>query len=88
MSLRRRWKSPRSGTCRVCGCMDRCACDGGCEWVDRAHTLCSACAGTPGDLAYSLQWIARLLKGRGLSVKVSRALATEAFKRAAVRGFE
>lgn len=29
--------------CRVCGCTDDYACDGGCEWVDA--DLCSACVG-------------------------------------------
>ncbi len=28
-------------TCRVCGCTDQYACDGGCWWVER--DLCSAC---------------------------------------------
>jgi hypothetical protein len=27
--------------CRACGCTDRCACDGGCSWVET--DLCSAC---------------------------------------------
>ena len=31
------------GICRVCGCTDDWACDGGCEWVNAQHTLCSAC---------------------------------------------
>lgn len=29
--------------CRVCGCTDRHACEGGCWWVE--EDLCSACAG-------------------------------------------
>jgi hypothetical protein len=37
-------KRPRPGVCRVCGCTDDCACDGGCYWVDRRCTLCSNCA--------------------------------------------
>lgn len=36
-------KAPVSGVCRVCGCTDLEACDGGCSWVDAAHTLCSEC---------------------------------------------
>jgi hypothetical protein len=31
------------GTCRWCGCTDERACDVGCSWTDRTHTLCSAC---------------------------------------------
>lgn len=27
--------------CRVCGCTDKCACDGGCYWVE--PDLCSSC---------------------------------------------
>jgi len=29
-------------TCRVCGCTDEDACEGGCEWVE--DDLCSRCA--------------------------------------------
>lgn len=39
-------------TCRVCGCTDDHACEGGCWWVEA--DLCSACAGgaeMPNDLA-------------------------------------
>ncbi len=32
------------GVCRVCGCTDDAACEGGCYWVDETETLCSACA--------------------------------------------
>lgn len=28
-------------TCRICGCTDADACEGGCHWV--THDLCSAC---------------------------------------------
>jgi hypothetical protein len=31
------------GICHVCACVDHEACDDGCEWADRTHTLCSAC---------------------------------------------
>ncbi len=34
------------GTCRVCGCIDLVACQGGCSWVDAEHTLCSSCTAT------------------------------------------
>ena len=33
----------RAGVCRVCGCTDDRACDGGCWWVQ--PDLCSACVG-------------------------------------------
>lgn len=29
--------------CRVCGCAEYSACPGGCAWVNRERTLCSAC---------------------------------------------
>jgi hypothetical protein len=31
--------------CRVCGCTDEMACDGGCEWVEdpEGGDICSAC---------------------------------------------
>lgn len=35
------------GVCRVCGCVDEMACEGGCTWVDDEHTLCSACCPPP-----------------------------------------
>ncbi len=31
-----------SGVCRYCGCTDEHGC-GDCEWVDKGHTICSAC---------------------------------------------
>ena len=34
------------GVCRKCGCTDEQACPEGCSWVDKKHTLCSACAPT------------------------------------------
>lgn len=33
----------RAGTCRICGCTDEAACEGGCSWADAAQTLCSLC---------------------------------------------
>jgi hypothetical protein len=41
---------PRRGTCRVCGCTDALACEGGCWWADKAHTLCSSCLHVVGEL--------------------------------------
>jgi hypothetical protein len=32
-----------SGRCRWCGCTDAAACELGCSWRNRAHTLCSSC---------------------------------------------
>ncbi len=34
--------------CRVCGCTDDHACEGGCSWVE--EDLCSACVGQEGQL--------------------------------------
>jgi len=34
----------RSGVCRWCRCTWDDPCPPGCAWVDRAQTLCSACA--------------------------------------------
>lgn len=34
----------KPGVCRICGCTDDNACEGGCSWVNKDHTLCSACA--------------------------------------------
>jgi hypothetical protein len=33
----------RVGQCRWCGCTDARACDAGCSWANRQHTLCSEC---------------------------------------------
>ena len=35
---------PVKGICFICGCSDACACEGGCDWVNRDHTICSKCA--------------------------------------------
>lgn len=32
------------GQCILCGCTDERACPDGCSWVDKDHTICSACA--------------------------------------------
>lgn len=52
--------------CRVCGCTQHNACEEGCSWVkEPAYTydfmgpLCSACAGSPLDLAYMARRIAK-----------------------------
>ena len=36
--------------CRVCGCTDEAACEGGCFWIEdpEGGDLCSNCAGAPG----------------------------------------
>ena len=31
------------GTCARCGCTDERACEGGCSWADREHTVCTEC---------------------------------------------
>lgn len=33
----------RPRTCRVCGCTDEFACEGGCTWLDERDNLCSRC---------------------------------------------
>jgi len=57
------FKEPTPGTCRVCGCTDDHACPEGCSWVDRDHTLCSACEGTTADVVYHLRYIEHLMRG-------------------------
>jgi hypothetical protein len=37
------------GICHRCGCIDAAGCEGGCSWVDKAHTLCSACVAEAGS---------------------------------------
>src|SRR4051812_6081365 len=58
VGAQRRKRKPRvakSGTCIECGCTDRCACDGGCSWVNAEHTVCSAC-------------LEKLIRARGLAL--------------------
>jgi hypothetical protein len=44
---------PAGGTtCRVCGCTDERACEGGCTWVE--DDLCSKCAIARRDAEYRL----------------------------------
>lgn len=44
-----------SGRCRVCGCTDNAACEGGCWWIEERgslyppRTLCSQCEGGKGE---------------------------------------
>lgn len=41
-----RLQPAKDGTCRICGCTDEHACDGGCWWVleqSFGHTVCSSC---------------------------------------------
>lgn len=52
---------PRSGRCQICRCTENRACEGGCSWVDRARTLCSACACTEPDGVRILQGILGLV---------------------------
>lgn len=69
---REKFRWPRTGTCRCCGCTDDNACPGNCWWVrDRAidapiaipdQTLCSTCAGTDLDMVYCMEWIVRLVR--------------------------
>lgn len=40
----------QTGICRECSCTDARACEGGCSWVDAAHTLCSKCGVQHGRL--------------------------------------
>lgn len=50
--------------CRVCGCTEHNACEGGCWWVE--HDLCSACVGkpTPRSRAVKYQRVGRKAAGR------------------------
>lgn len=52
-------------SCRVCGCTEDRACEGGCWWVKverGSRPLCSACSGTTGDLAETIKRAALALK--------------------------
>lgn len=83
----------RAGVCRVCGCTEHRACDGGCWWV--APDLCSSCTGrlTPDELAAALpkgRTFKTLPGGRLVDVtdeleraRQVRALASDAFGRKA-----
>ena len=84
-----RYRPLKSCTCRVCGCTDERACEGGCYWIDAEQTLCSSCAGTAADLAYSLEWITMLRLRHGAResdvIAATINLADEALKRFAKR---
>lgn len=71
--MTKRWAWPKSGTCRVCGCTEFNACDGGCWWVDLEQTLCSTCSGTADDLAYVLRWIEKLRGRYGRAADILKA---------------
>jgi hypothetical protein len=50
--------------CRVCGCTQHRACEGGCAWVREPSwvyklmpPICTACSGTAEDLAYTMKRI-------------------------------
>ena len=36
-------KKSEPGVCRVCGCTEENACEGGCAWANEEKTLCTAC---------------------------------------------
>lgn len=36
-----------AGKCRVCGCTEDKACEGGCSWADEGQTLCTSCVDKP-----------------------------------------
>lgn len=72
---RNRFKYPRVGVCRVCGCTDSHACAGGCFWEDAAHTLCTACAGTVEDMAYVIDWCLHLVARYGKTKSVAGTMA-------------
>lgn len=41
----------KQGKCRVCGCTEDHACEGGCSWADEAQTLCTSCEVEPAAVA-------------------------------------
>lgn len=86
--------------CRVCRCTEERACDGGCSWVPVERglglrddvpiaPLCSACAGTEGDVVEATRRIAGLQrrKSGGFEVvqeaaQIARALSKRVKARA------
>jgi hypothetical protein len=56
------------GTCRICGCTDDEACEGGCFWLDSTATLCSQCktAGPGGRLIITPDELPELELDEGL----------------------
>lgn len=47
------FQEPRPRKCRVCGCTDDRACEGGCHWVE--DDLCSTCAETLNQVVVTTQ---------------------------------
>lgn len=77
-------------SCRVCGCSDDNACDGGCWWVRvevDSPPLCSLCAGTAQDLREALARIARFYCARPPRMMNAKAQLAriKSIARAAVR---
>lgn len=67
---------PRIPRCRVCGCTDDRACDGGCAWIRveaGSPPLCSACAGTADDAREAFRRILRLMPTRIEIARIARA---------------
>jgi hypothetical protein len=44
----------RTARCRVCGCTERRACEGGCAWATPEQDLCTSCAYDPRQLELAL----------------------------------
>lgn len=56
----------RFDRCRVCGCTEDNACEGGCSWMtvsdhDAGGPMCTACPGTEGDLNEVMARVIRVL---------------------------
>lgn len=50
--------SSKPAACRVCGCTENNACEGGCWWAKNepgSPPLCSACEGTADDMAEAIR---------------------------------
>lgn len=62
------WREVDDGpACRICGCTENNACDGGCSWAE--DNLCSACvgaAGYDGDRKVMLELVDKGKAGREL----------------------
>lgn len=68
-----KFKLPKSGVCRVCGCTDDNACQPACSWVDKDHTLCSACDGTHADTVYTIRHVRWRFRRLGHAKDTARA---------------
>lgn len=64
-----------AGTCRICGCTDDRACEGGCSWANEGHTICSTCQDA-SLLAMSLRALFRQLDA--LAPERSQAIQEQA----------